>query len=134
MLCGYFYSSSYMFLAGKKLNPYICSFLHICPSCMEGKIYCGLLEVNEKCLKCDFALKKHDAGDGPAFFAMFFASVIVVLLSLFIDNIFMLPMWLHGALWTPLIIFLSIYFLRVTKSFLIYKQYQHNILKYRDNK
>jgi uncharacterized protein (DUF983 family) len=104
------------------------SLFHKCPSCEKGGIYSSLLTVKDKCDVCGFALKEHDAGDGPAFFAMFIVGTIVTLLAVFVEFIYPISILLHMVFWTPVTIIMSIYLLKVMKSFLIAAQYKHNVL------
>jgi len=102
------------------------SFLFKCPACGKGKLYAKGLIVNDVCSVCNFPLKENDSGDGPAFFAIFAVSIIIVPLALWVDTVFSPPMWVHLLLWTPLIGFGSLYSIKVIKSWLIAMQ-----LKYR---
>lgn len=108
------------------------SLTNCCPACGKGKIYKAILSVNEKCEKCNFKIKEHDAGDGPAFFAMSIAGTIVVLLALVIEVKMQIPLWFHLVLWVPITIILSIYFLRLSKSFLIASQYKNDVLGFKN--
>jgi len=105
---------------------------HKCPKCGKGSIYAGVLKVRDKCRTCGFDLKGHDAGDGPAFFAMFITSIIILIAAMIAEFVFFMPLWLHLILWIPLTIVVSITFLRITKSILIALQYKHNILNFKD--
>jgi uncharacterized protein (DUF983 family) len=102
-----------------------------CPACGKGTLYEGLLNVAKRCDVCQFPLQKHDAGDGPAFFAMVFSSCIVVVAALIVDALLTVPLWLHVVIWGVVIILLSIYFLRVVKAFLLYQEYKHNVGGYK---
>lgn len=102
------------------------SFTHKCPACGQGDIYGKLLEVNSKCSGCGIKLKNHDAGDGPVFFAMFFAGAIVTFLAFLIEIYFRVPLLLHIVIWFPVTIGLSIFLLKIVKSCLIAVEYKHN--------
>lgn len=112
----------------KPLSIYKISLLHKCPCCGKGGIYASLLAVKDKCVVCNFSLKEHDAGDGPAFFAMFIVGIVVTVLAVMVDFLFNMSIWLHMLIWTPIIILMSIYLLKVMKSFLIAMQYNKNVL------
>lgn len=100
---------------------------HKCPACGKGEIYEKLLEVTTKCSECGLHLKEHDAGDGPVFFAMFLSAIIITGMAFLVEVYFMIPLWLHVAIWLPVTVALSIFLLKIAKSWLICLQYRHNI-------
>jgi len=90
-----------------------------CPRCGQGKLFKGLLTVNETCAVCGLNLSPHDAGDGPAVFAIFLLGFIVVPLALGFESAFEPPIWLHLLIWPPVIIALAIAMLRPMKAVLV---------------
>ena len=90
-------------------------------------MYDGMLSIREQCGVCGFPLKKHDAGDGPAFFAMSITGTIVTVLAVLMELHFRIAIWLHVVLWLPLTLILSVGCLRIGKSWLIGMQYRHNV-------
>lgn len=118
----------------QKLSLLKTSLLNKCPSCAKGGIYTSLLSVKDNCEVCGFALKEHDAGDGPAFFAMFITGTVVAILAALVELKFSPPLWLHMIIWSILTIAMSVYLLKVTKSCLIALQYRHNVLGFRKKK
>lgn len=103
------------------------AFSHKCPACGEGDIYEKMLEVRSKCSKCGHRLKDHDAGDGPVFFSMLISGIIITTLAFIAEIYFMLPLIVHVIIWFPATIGLSIFLLKITKSWLIGMQYRHNV-------
>ena len=99
-----------------------------CPRCGEGKLLAGLLDVRPACPVCGLDLSGQDAGDGPAVFVIFFLGLIVVGLAAWVELEFAPPIWLHMALWTPLILGGAIAMLRPLKAAMIALQYRHRIL------
>lgn len=96
-----------------------------CPKCGKGSIYTGVLVVAEYCPVCNLPLRDHDAGDGPAFFAMFLGCIVVTVLALLVEVVFSPPLWLHAVIWTPFTIVTAIINLRVIKALLIAMQYRY---------
>lgn len=96
-----------------------------CPKCGKGNIYSGLLVVAEYCPVCNLALREHDAGDGPAFFAMFLGCIIVTTLALLVESLYSPPLWLHAVIWTPFTIITAVINLKIIKAFLIALQYRY---------
>ena len=80
------------------------------------------------CEVCGLDFSAQDAGDGPAVFVIFFLGLIVVGLAALVEVKFSPPIWIHLALWTPLIIVGAIVMLRPLKAGLIALQYRHHLL------
>ena len=99
-----------------------------CPRCGEGRLFAGLLSVRPVCPVCGLDLSGQDAGDGPAVFVILFLGLIVVGLAAWVELKFAPPIWVHMALWTPLIVAGAILMLRPLKAALIALQYRHRIL------
>ena len=78
---------------------------------------------------CGLDLSGQDAGDGPAVFVILLLGLIVVGLAAWVELKFAPPMWVHMALWTPLILGGAIAMLRPLKAALIALQYRHRILR-----
>ncbi len=96
-----------------------------CPRCGEGPLYAGFLTVAERCTACGLDLEKADSGDGPAVFIIFILGFLVVPAALFVESRFAPPMWLHVAIWPPLILGAALGLLRPLKGVLIALQYRH---------
>ena len=99
-----------------------------CPRCGEGLLFAGLLRVRETCAVCGLDLSAQDAGDGPAVFVILFLGLIVVALAALVEIRFSPPIWVHLALWTPLIFGGAVVMLRGFKAALIALQYRHHLL------
>ena len=108
------------------------AFSHKCPACGKGDIYERLLEVTTKCSACGQRLKEHDAGDGPAFFAMFISAIVITGLAFIVEFYFMIPLWLHIVIWLPVTVCLSVFLLKIAKSWLIGLQYLHNVENFKN--
>ncbi len=96
-----------------------------CPRCGQGRLYAGFLTVVERCTVCGLDLKKADSGDGPAVFIIFILGFLVVPAALWVESRFEPPMWLHVAIWPPVILGASLGLLRPMKGVLIALQYRH---------
>ena len=90
-----------------------------CPQCHEGKLFASLLRVVDRCSHCGLELGGHDAGDGPAFFAITIVGFIVMAGAGVVEYHYEPPMWVHAAVWIPLTFILCIWLLRVFKALLI---------------
>ncbi|MEL6436661.1 MAG: DUF983 domain-containing protein, partial [Pseudomonadota bacterium] len=61
-----------------ELSPFETGFRGKCPRCGSGDLYDGFLSVKPSCAACGLDYSFADAGDGPAFFVMSFASLFAV--------------------------------------------------------
>ena len=98
-----------------------------CPRCGEGRLFSGLLSVCQACEVCGLDLTAHDAGDGPAVFAILFLGMIVVGLAALVEIRFSPPVWVHLLVWAPLILIGAVAMLRPLKAGLIALQYRHQL-------
>jgi len=96
-----------------------------CPRCGRGKLYAGFLTLAPRCNACGLDYAFIDAGDGPAVFIILIAGAIVVFAALIVEVKFQPPLWVHAALWLPLILAVTLWPLRAMKSLLIALQFHH---------
>ena len=99
-----------------------------CPRCGAGPLYDGLLAVAENCTACGLDFSPHDSGDGPAVFVILILGAIVVGLALWLETLAAPPIWVHMAIWPPVIVVLAVALLRPAKGLLIafhYKNLRH---------
>lgn len=96
-----------------------------CPNCGEGRLYRGFLTFKERCDACEADLTIADAGDGPAFFVMFAALILIVPSAMFFEFAFRPPGWVHILIWPPITIAFSLFFLRPVKALLFALQWKH---------
>jgi len=96
-----------------------------CPRCGRGKLFQGFLTVQPRCEDCGLDYGFADAGDGPAVFIMFLAGFIVVGAALVTEVMYRPPLWVHAALWLPLILVVTLGPLRPMKGLMIALQYHH---------
>jgi uncharacterized protein (DUF983 family) len=96
-----------------------------CPRCGRGKLFQGFVSLRPRCDVCGLDYAFADSGDGPAVFIMFLAGFIVVFAALVTEVIYQPPLWVHAALWLPLILIVTLGPLRPMKGLLIALQYHH---------
>jgi uncharacterized protein (DUF983 family) len=99
--------------------------LGLCPQCGQGPLFDGYIKLKAFCPSCDLDYAMFDAGDGPAVFGILIVGAIVAALALWVEFSFSPPYWVHAVLWIPLIVILSLGFLRLSKSTLLVLQYKH---------
>jgi uncharacterized protein (DUF983 family) len=96
-----------------------------CPRCGKGGIYAGFLDLRPNCEACGLDFAFMDSGDGPAIFIIMIAGAIVVAAALIVEVKYQPPLWLHAALWLPLVLATTLLPMRAMKSLLIALQYHH---------
>jgi uncharacterized protein (DUF983 family) len=106
-------------------NPILAGLAGRCPRCGKGKMFSGFLGLKPRCEACGLDYSFIDAGDGPAVFVILFAGFVVVGAALVVEMRYAPPLWLHAALWLPLILLTTLVPLRAMKGVLIALQYHH---------
>lgn len=96
-----------------------------CPQCGRGRLFEGLLTARESCEACGLDYGLLDSQDGAAFFIIVGYSAILIPLALWFELAVGPPLWVHVALWTPIILGGSIALLRPLKAWLMAQQYRH---------
>lgn len=103
----------------------------VCPRCGEAGLFQGLLTLRTRCPRCGLGYADVDVGDGPAIFVIFFVSVLVGGLALWVEFTFEPPLWLHVVLWAPIITILAIGLSRAIKAFLVAQTWRHRPERFR---
>jgi uncharacterized protein (DUF983 family) len=106
-------------------NPILAGLACRCPRCGKGKMFSGFLDLKPRCGACGLDYAFVDAGDGPAVFIILIAGFIVVAAALIVEVRYQPPLWVHAALWLPLILLTTLAPLRSMKGVLIALQYHH---------
>lgn len=96
-----------------------------CPRCAKGKLFDGYLKIVEACPVCGLGLAGHDVGDGPVVPAMLVIGTIVVAAALYVEFTYLPPIWVHAALWAPVVIGLVLGMLPPLKGLTIALQHRY---------
>lgn len=94
-----------------------------CPRCGRGHLFRGFLTTAPCCEVCGLDFSFIDAGDGPAWFVMMVVGIVVVAGALLLEAAASPPVWVQLAVWTPVVLILSLGLLRPCKGVLIAMQY-----------
>src|SRR5688500_12427259 len=78
-----------------------------CPACGQGRMFRGLLKVNDHYPSCNEALHHHRADDFPAYLNIVLVGHIVVPLVLAVETAFAPAYWVHAVIWLPLLLILA---------------------------
>jgi uncharacterized protein (DUF983 family) len=111
--------------AASPVSPIRAGLLCRCPGCGEGRLFRGVLTLNERCPACGLDLSAEDAGDGPAVFVIFALGILVIPLVFLLEMRVEPPLWVHAVLWPPVVVGLAILLLRPLKGVLVALQYRH---------
>ena len=80
------------------LSPFATGFFGRCPRCGKGAIFDGFLALKPRCEVCDLDLSMADTGDGPAFFASFIGSVVILGVAVYAQIAYEPPFWVYVLL------------------------------------
>ncbi|MCJ8322376.1 MAG: DUF983 domain-containing protein [Rhizobiales bacterium] len=96
-----------------------------CPRCNIGKTYRKYLKVADECNHCGQEFHHHRADDFPPYIVITIVGHIVLSAATSLQIIYGPPMWVHMALWLPLILILSLSMLPPVKAALVGLQWAH---------
>lgn len=106
-----------------EISPFRAGLTFKCPNCGKRKFYSKYLKITDNCGVCGVKLGELDTGDGPAVFVMLVVGFAVVGLALVVEVKYSPPLWVHMALWTPLILAGALSLLPLLKSMMFAAQY-----------
>jgi len=107
------------------VSPLFAGLMARCPRCGKGRLFKNVLELRDRCDRCDLDYRFIDTGDGPAVFGIFILGFLICGLALYVEFTYEPAVWVHVLLWgigTPLI---ALALLRFLKAMLIAVQYRN---------
>lgn len=97
-----------------------------CPVCRKGRLYRPrTISVVDKCADCGAGLGQHDIGDGASVFFIFIFGFTVVPVAWWFETLFHPPLWVHGVLWTAVMLVLILLLLPAVKCYIILLEWRH---------
>lgn len=96
-----------------------------CPRCGKRSMFHGYLTLKPACEDCGLDYAFADAGDGPAVFIILFAGFVVVGGALAVEFAYRPALWVHAALWLPVLLIVTLWPLRAMKGLMIALQFHH---------
>ncbi|MEN9708324.1 MAG: hypothetical protein RIQ68_732 [Pseudomonadota bacterium] len=106
-------------------SPYDTGLKGLCPRCGQGHLFTGFINIAPKCDACDMPFDFADAGDGPAVFVILIAGFIVLGAALYVEINYEPPMWVHMAVFLPMVLVVVLGMLRPLKGLLVALQYRN---------
>lgn len=110
---------------GPAVSPLSAGLRSRCPNCGEGEVFQGFLKFRDRCEVCRADLSIADAGDGPAFFVMFAALILIVPAAMILELALAPPRWVHILIWPPLTFAFCLALLRPFKATLFALQWKN---------
>ncbi len=97
-----------------------------CPKCRKTSMFSSQLDLKDKCEECNLAIKniRSDVGDGAVFFSILIVGAIVTIFAVLFEYYLALEPVTHAIIWTPVVIFGTVYTLRITKALIIELEYE----------
>lgn len=96
-----------------------------CPRCGRGRLYAGVLRLNDRCPACGLDIAAFNIGDGPAAFLILIIGAVIVGLALWVELSFEPAWWVHALLWVPLALAGTLASLRLGKALLLGLEFRH---------
>ncbi|MEY2756927.1 MAG: hypothetical protein RIR33_705 [Pseudomonadota bacterium] len=96
-----------------------------CPNCGKGQVFDGFLKFRKACPSCGADFTIADAGDGPAFFVMFAALILIAPTAMFLELALHPPGWIYVLIWPPVTVGFCLLVLRPVKALLFALQWKH---------
>ncbi len=106
-------------------SPYDTGLKGLCPRCGQGHLFKGFINIAPKCDVCEMEFDFADAGDGPAVFVILIAGFIVLGAALYVEIKYEPPMWVHMAIFLPMVLVVVLGMLRPLKGLLVALQYRN---------
>jgi uncharacterized protein (DUF983 family) len=90
-----------------------------CPDCGQFALFLSFLKTNSVCEGCGLEIGNHRADDAPPYFTILLVGHILVPPILWMERWFTPSPWLQSAIFVPLTVILTVYFLPRIKGTLI---------------
>ncbi|ARM11894.1 MULTISPECIES: DUF983 domain-containing protein [Rhizobium] len=73
-----------------------------CPACGDGKLFRAFLKPVDHCAACGEAMHHHRSDDLPPYIVILVLGHVLVGGYMLTDMTFVLPVWVHLAIWAPI--------------------------------
>ena len=122
MLFGCFYFSP--FIGGEVVN-FInkLRYLNKCLNCKQGKVFDGLIRLKDYCNNCNIILNSNQIGDGASWITTSLVCFVIIPILFFYEINIGISLKLYLFLIFPVLVFVSITLLRISRYLLLKKYY-----------
>jgi len=97
----------------------------LCPRCGGRTLFAGWVRFADRCTGCGLDLARFNVGDGPAAFLTLILGAIVTAMAIVLELKLHPPLWVHMAIWIPVIAAGVLYSLRLAKAALLWAEYRN---------
>lgn len=97
-----------------------------CPRCGSRTLFAGPIAFAGDCSSCGLDFSSFNVGDGPAAFVTAIGGAVVVIGAVLLELAAAPPFWVHAALWIPLTLILVFGGLRLTKGWLLAREFRQD--------
>src|ERR1700761_9564231 len=94
-----------------------------CPNCGHGSLFGSFLKVADHCPPCGEEFSHHRADDFPPYLVIIVLGHVVVPAALAVEVAYAPPLWLHAAIWLPLVLLGALALLQPTKGAVVALQW-----------
>lgn len=98
-----------------------------CAACDDAWLFAKFLKPVDRCPSCGQEWSLHNADDFPPYIVILVVGHIVVTGMITVETGFHPPMWVHTAIWIPLIVVLSLVLLQPVKGAVIAYQWWYGM-------
>jgi uncharacterized protein (DUF983 family) len=102
-------------------------FVGHCPSCGEGKLMAAYLKVADTCPVCGTELHHQRADDAPPYFTITIVAHLVVPGLLIAEKLWKPPLWVHGVIWLPATLLLTLWLMPRVKGAIVGLQWANRM-------
>jgi len=97
-----------------------------CPRCGKGKLYRAYLKVAPECSVCGLDFRAAENADGPAVIVTLILGFPVAFAMVLVEVAYTPPIWVHMALWIPMIVIGTLLSLPPLKGVFIAQQLRYD--------
>jgi uncharacterized protein (DUF983 family) len=109
------------------LGAMVRGFFGYCPNCNKGALMASYITIAPVCPSCGTALHHHRADDAPPYFTMMAVGHIIVPGLLVAEKMWQPPLWVHGIIWLPATLLLTLWLMPRVKGAVVGLQWAHRM-------
>ncbi len=94
-----------------------------CPRCGKAPLFAGMTRFAPRCTACGLDFDQFNVGDGPAAILTLVVGTLVLVFAIWLQLAAEPAWWVHVLLWVPLTVLGVVGGLRITKGWLLAREY-----------